>query len=175
MYFAALCRCSASRSGRRRYHSCWVSKEPTSGLKHHLVGYGRVPVDVTIAEGGTGHTTRHPIRLHRWKEHDFGSLDRNRDIIQNDVDIPIVPDPGNAVMFRMVVQSPKIACDTCNEDVDLLLTNNWTTVVKRGGTGFWILSFPVPAVNFAFTPPHWCWFLPESGSGNACVPWPARP
>ncbi len=49
------------------------------------------------------------------------SLDPYRYIIQKDVDIPLTPDPGNAVLFKMVVQSPKVVCDTCPDDVDLTL------------------------------------------------------
>jgi hypothetical protein len=87
---------------------------------------------VTIAEGGDWAYNATSDQVRQWKGYYFGSLDPYRYIIQKDVDIPIVPDPGNAVMFRMVVQSPKISCDSCNEDVDLLLTSNWTTVVNRG-------------------------------------------
>ena len=133
MYFAALCRSlGIPARAAAGTSSCRVSKEPTSGRSTDLAGYGWVPVDVTIAEGGDWAYNATPDQLHQWKDYYFGSLDPYRYIIQKDVDIPIVPDPGNAVMFRMVVQSPKIACDTCNEDVDLLLANNWTTLVKRG-------------------------------------------
>ncbi|MGD0079202.1 MAG: transglutaminase domain-containing protein [Methanoregula sp.] len=133
MYFAALCRSLGIPARAVGGYQLVPGLEGTHfWAEYYLVGYGWVPVDVTIAEGGDWAYNATPDQVHRWKEYYFGSLDPYRYIIQNDVDIPIVPDPGNAVMFRMVVQSPKIACDTCNEDVDLLLTNNWTTVVKRG-------------------------------------------
>ena len=45
--------------------------------------------------------------------------------------IPIVPDPGDTVMYRMVVQTPKIVCDTCTIDPELILENHWTTTVKK--------------------------------------------
>ena len=66
-----------------------------------------------------------------FKAYFFDSLDPYRYIIQKDVDIPLTPDPGDAVLFKMVVQSPKAVCDTCPDDVDLTLQQYYTTTVKR--------------------------------------------
>ena len=67
----------------------------------------------------------------QFKAYYFGGLDPYRYIIQKDVDIPLTPDPGNAVLFKMVVQSPKVVCDTCPDDVDLILQRYYTTTVNR--------------------------------------------
>jgi len=59
------------------------------------------------------------------------NLDPYRYIIQKDVDIPLTPPPGNAVMFDMVVQSPKAVCDTCDTDPEFEMLEDWkVTVVK---------------------------------------------
>jgi len=45
------------------------------------------------------------------------------------VDAPRTPDPGDELMFRLAVQNPKIACDTCTTDMEILLVDYWTTNV----------------------------------------------
>jgi len=40
----------------------------------------------------------------------FGNLDPFRYVIQTDVDIPFVPDPGDALLFDTVLQMPAVLC-----------------------------------------------------------------
>ena len=48
------------------------------------------------------------------------ALDQYRYIIQKDVDIPVLPDPGDAVLYRAVFRTPKIVCTTSDQDLDLI-------------------------------------------------------
>jgi len=132
MYFAALCR-SLGIPARAigGYQMIRGSASTHFWAEYYLEGYGWVPVDVTVAEGGTWSYNATPADLHRYQGYFFGSLDPYRYIIQNDVDIPLTPDPGNAVLFKMVVQTPISVCDTCPDDVDLTLKQYATTTVKQ--------------------------------------------
>lgn len=59
------------------------------------------------------------------------NLDPYRYVIQKDVDIPIVPDPGNVVMFDMIVQLPGAVCDTSDSDPEPGLLSDWKVTVKK--------------------------------------------
>lgn len=133
MYFAALCR------------SLGIPARSTGGFQlvpglagehfwaeYYLEGYGWIPVDVTVAESADWSHDATDEDRHRYKEYYFGSLDPYRYIIQKNVDAPLTPDPGDAVMFRLAVQNPKIACDTCTTDMEILLVEYWTTNVTQG-------------------------------------------
>lgn len=56
---------------------------------------------------------------------------RERRIEDLVLEIPITPDPGDVVMFDMVVQSPKAVCDTCDSDPELGLLKDWKVTVKK--------------------------------------------
>ena len=132
MYFAALCR-SLGIPARAvgGYQLVPGSAGTHFWAEYYLEGYGWVPVDVTAAETADWAYNATPDERHRFKAYFFDSLDPYRYIIQKDVDIPLTPDPGDAVLFKMVVQSPKAVCDTCPDDVDLTLQQYYTTTVKR--------------------------------------------
>ena len=132
MYFAALCRSlgipARSVGG---YQLVPGSAGTHFWAEYYLEGYGWVPVDVTAAETADWSYNATADQRHQFKAYYFGGLDPYRYIIQKDVDIPLTPDPGNAVLFKMVVQSPKVVCDTCPDDVDLILQQYDTTTVNR--------------------------------------------
>lgn len=132
MYFAALCRSlgipARSVGG---YQLVPGSAGTHFWAEYYLEGYGWVPVDVTAAETADWSYNATADQRHRFKAYYFGGLDPYRYIIQNDVDIPLTPDPGSAVLFKMVVQSPKVVCDTCPDDVDLTFQQYYTTTVNR--------------------------------------------
>ena len=132
MYFAALCRSLGIPSRAVGGYQLVPGDEGTHfWAEYYLEGYGWIPVDVTAAETADWAYNATPDERHRFREYYFGSLDPYRYIIQKDVDILITPDPGSAVMFRMVVQSPKVVCDTCPEDLDLFLPSYWKATVKK--------------------------------------------
>jgi len=132
MYFTALCRSlgiPARTVGGYQLIPGWEG--PHFWAEYYLEGYGWIPVDVTAAETAEWSYNAAPGERLRFREYYFGSLDPYRYIMQKDVDIPITPDPGDAVLFRMVVQTPKVVCDTCPDDLDLILQENWKVDVKR--------------------------------------------
>jgi transglutaminase-like putative cysteine protease len=133
MYFAALCR---SLGIPARAIGGYQIFPPGSGGTHfwaeyYLEGYGWIPVDVTAAETAGWSYNANAEERHRFREYFFGSLDPYRYIIQKDVDVPLVPDVGDAVMIRMVVQNPKAVCDTCDTDPEIGLLNYWKVTVKK--------------------------------------------
>lgn len=69
---------------------------------------------------------------HQFKAYYFGNLHQYHHIIQKNVDIPVLPDPGDAVLYRAVFQTPKIVCTTSDQDLDLIGgTECWQTSVKQ--------------------------------------------
>ncbi len=47
-------------------------------------------------------------------------MDPYRYTIQNDVDQPFFPDPGEEILFTMVHQAPLVVCNESLEDVELM-------------------------------------------------------
>ncbi|WP_319579418.1 transglutaminase domain-containing protein [uncultured Methanospirillum sp.] len=118
LYFAALCR---SLGIPARATGGYQMIEGSAGThiwaEYYLEGYGWIPVDVTAAEGGDASYNATPDDLHRYKAYYFGSLDPYRFIIQKNLDLPVIPDAGDAVIPPSGwVQLPKIACDTCTDN-----------------------------------------------------------
>ncbi|MEN6395843.1 MAG: transglutaminase-like domain-containing protein [Methanoregula sp.] len=133
MYFAALCR---SLGIPARATGGYQIFPPANGGTHfwaeyYLEGYGWVPVDVTAAETADWAYDATDEERHQFKAYFFGSLDPYRYIIQKDVDIPLTPATGDAVLFDMVLQNPTAVCDTCLDDPQLLMIQNFTAVLKK--------------------------------------------
>ena len=61
----------------------------------------------------------------------MNNLHPYRYIIQMDVDVPLTPSSGNAVMFDIVLQSPRGVCDSCDEDPEFQMLENWRVTVKK--------------------------------------------
>lgn len=133
-YFAALCR---SLGIPARSVGGYQIFPPGNGDTHfwaeyYLEGYGWIPVDVTAAETADWAYNVTDEQRHQFKAYYFGSLDPYRYIIQKDVDIPLTPNPpGDAVLFRAVFQNPITVCDTCQDDPEMLLIQNYTVVLKK--------------------------------------------
>ena len=132
MYFAALCRSIGIPARAIGGYQLVPGHEGTHfWSEYYLPGYGWVPNDVTIAEGAEWSYDATEDERHQYKAYYASNLDPYRYVIQKDVDIPITPNPGDVVMFDMVVQSPKAVCDTCTEDPELGLLDNWKVIVKK--------------------------------------------
>jgi transglutaminase-like putative cysteine protease len=132
MYFAALCRSLGIPARAIGGYQLVPGYEGTHfWSEYYLPGYGWVPNDVTIAEGAEWSYDATDDERHQYKAYYASSLDPYRYVIQKDVDVPIVPGPGDVVMFDMVVQSPKAVCNTCDFDPEFMLLNDWTVTVEK--------------------------------------------
>ena len=132
MYFAALCRAIGIPARAVGGYQLVPGYEgPHFWSEYYLPGYGWIPNDVTVAEGAEWSYNATDNERYQYKAYYAGNLDPYRYIIQKDVDIPLTPDAGDAVMFRTVVQSPKAVCDTCDTDPEFSLLENWTVNVKK--------------------------------------------
>lgn len=132
MYFAALCR---SLGIPARAPGGYQMVEGTTGThfwaEYYLEGYGWVPADVTIAEGADWAYNADNESRHRYKAYYSQNLDPYRYIIQNDVDIPLVPAVANPVISDMSFQTPKTECDTCTTDPNIEFAGNSRTTVTK--------------------------------------------
>ncbi|MCK9580919.1 MAG: transglutaminase domain-containing protein [Methanoregula sp.] len=132
MYFAALCRSLGIPARAVGGYQLVPTHEGTHfWSEYYLPGYGWIPNDVTIAEGAEWSYDATDDERHQYKAFYASNLDPYRYVIQKDVDVPLTPDPGDVVMFDMVVQSPKAVCDTCTEDPELGLLSDWKITVKK--------------------------------------------
>ncbi len=132
MYFAALCRSLGIPARAIGGYQLVPGHEGTHfWSEYYLPGYGWIPNDVTIAEGAEWSYEASDDDRHQYKDFFARNLDPYRYIIQKDVDVPLTPSPGDAVMFDMVVQSPKAVCDTCDTDPEFEMLEDWKVVVKK--------------------------------------------
>lgn len=133
MYYAALLRAAGIPA---RAQGGYQMIEGTPGThfwaQFYLEGYGWIPVDVTAAEGGTWAYNATPADLQRYQAYFFGSLDPYRYVIQNDVDIPLSPSSGDAVVAPSGwTQYPKAVCDTCDENPTVVgITGSGITIAR---------------------------------------------
>ncbi|MDD4484573.1 MAG: transglutaminase-like domain-containing protein [Methanoregula sp.] len=118
LYFAALCRSLGIPARATGGYQTIAGPAGTHiWSEFYLEGYGWIPTDVTVAEGGDTSYNATPEDLQRYKSYFFGNLDPYRFIIQKNLDLALVPDPGDAVVPPFGwVQIPKIACDSCPEN-----------------------------------------------------------
>jgi len=132
MYFAALCRSLGIPARAIGGYQLVPGHAGTHfWSEYYLPGYGWIPSDVTIAEGAEWSYEATNEDRHQYMAFYANNLDPYRYIIQKDVDIPLTPPAGDAVMFDMVVQSPKAVCDTCTTDPEFEMLDDWkVTVVK---------------------------------------------
>jgi transglutaminase-like putative cysteine protease len=126
MYFAALCRSLGIPARAIGGYQLLPGVEGTHfWAEFYVPEYGWVPVDVTIAEASEWSFNATNTEREAFKDYYFGNLDSYRFVIQKDVDIPLDPDPGDAVLFTTVHQKPAAVCDTCTEDMELVAVDRW--------------------------------------------------
>ena len=134
MYFSALCRSLGIPARAIGGYQLVPGHEGTHfWSEYYLPGYGWIPNDVTIAEGAEWSYEASDEDRHQYKDFYARNLDPYRYIIQKDVNVPLTPPAGNVVMFDMVVQSPKAACDTCDTDPEFEMLEDWKVIVKKVG------------------------------------------
>jgi transglutaminase-like putative cysteine protease len=132
MYFSALCRSLGIPARAVGGYQLLPGVEGTHfWAEFYLPDYGWVPVDLTVAETAGWSFNATDEERQQFMAYYFGNLDPYRFVIQKDVDIPLVPDPGNEVLFTTVRQSPAAVCDTCTEDMELLVVKHWKMEFRR--------------------------------------------
>lgn len=133
LYFAALCRSLGIPARATGGYQTITGPAGTHiWAEFYVEGYGWIPADVTVAEGGDTSYNATPADLQRYKSYFFGSLDPYRFVIQKSLDLPVVPDPGDATVPPFGwVQNPKIVCDACEENPMILsFTYSKVTITK---------------------------------------------
>ncbi|MBP1928980.1 transglutaminase-like putative cysteine protease [Methanolinea mesophila] len=132
MYYAALCRSLGIPARAIGGYQLLPGVEGTHfWAEFYLPEYGWVPVDVTIAEAADWSFNATPGERESFRDYYIGNLDPYRFVIQKDVDIPLDPDPGDAVLFSTVHQKPAVLCDTCTEDMELVAVEHWKMEFQR--------------------------------------------
>jgi transglutaminase-like putative cysteine protease len=125
-YFCALCRSIGIPARDIGGHQLVPGSSSSHFWAEFLVpNYGWVPADVTVAEIADWSFDATEEERNTFKEFYFSNLDPYRFIVQKDYDIPMNPDPVNAVLFRMVHQSPTAVCLTSETDVEIVVIECW--------------------------------------------------
>lgn len=132
MYFAALCR-SLGIPARAPGGYQMVEGYPGTHFwaEYYLEGYGWIPADVTVAEGADWSYNATQDERQRYKAYFSQNLDPYRYIIQNDVDIPLVPAVSRLFTNDMAFQEPRAECDTCTDDPIFWITDFWKLTITK--------------------------------------------
>lgn len=97
----------------------------------YLPNYGWVPVDVTAAEAmdeiALGTATAEEIA--GYKAYFFGNMDNMRCVVQNDVDVPLSPEPQMLLPLKAAVQNPMASCPASDRDIPLIALMSWQLVI----------------------------------------------
>lgn len=125
-YFAALCRAVGVPARTPGGYQLFPGHEGTHfWAEFYLPNYGWLPVDVTIAEGGDWVFGVTDEERQQYKDYFFGSIDPYRMTIQNDMDARVLPDPGEELIFTIVMQLPAAVLETSNEDIEATVMGSW--------------------------------------------------
>lgn len=122
MLFAALCRSLGIPARATGGYQMLVTKTPSPHFwaQYSVPGYGWVPTDLTLAEGGEWFDIPDAKR-ELFRSYYASSLDPARLVFQKRIDLPLDPPlPADAVMMRAVLQYPAMAANSSEQDIDLI-------------------------------------------------------
>jgi transglutaminase-like putative cysteine protease len=122
MFFAALCRSLGIPARATGGYQMILAERPGTHFwaEYYIEGYGWIPCDTTVAEVADWVETPEEDRV-LFKTYYANNLDPARLVIQKDVDAAMDPAiPDDAVVFRLVRQSPAVVCDEAEDDLDML-------------------------------------------------------
>jgi transglutaminase-like putative cysteine protease len=125
MLFAAFCRSLGIPARAIGGYQMLLSETPGTHFwaEYYLPGYGWVPNDLTVAEI-TDWVTIPDEKRTVFKDYYAANLDPARLVIQKNVDAPMDPPlPEDAVVFRIVLQSPAVVSDTADYDRNLFCSD----------------------------------------------------
>lgn len=131
-FFAALCRSLGIPARATGGYQMLITGQPSPHFwaQYYIEGYGWIPCDKTVAEIADWVDVAEEDRKN-FKTYYANNLDPARLVIQKDVDAPMNPPiPADAVVFRAVLQSPAIVCDTAEGDLNLLAGEHFTIHVE---------------------------------------------
>ncbi len=121
MLFSAFCRSLGIPARAIGGYQMLLADTPGTHFwaEYYLQGYGWVPCDPTVADVADWLTVPDEER-EAFREYYAQNLDPTRFVIQKNVDAPMDPPlPDDAVVFRLVRQTPAIVADTADYDIDL--------------------------------------------------------
>ncbi len=121
MFFTALCRSLGIPARATGGYQMLLTGSAGSHFwaEYYIEGYGWIPCDTTVAEVADWVDTPEEDRV-LFKTYYANNLDPARLVIQKDVDALMDPAfPDDAVVFRLVRQTPAIVCDTAEVDLEL--------------------------------------------------------
>jgi len=122
MLFSAFCRSLGIPARAAGGYQMLLADAPGTHFwaEYYIPGYGWIPNDTTVAEGGDWFVVSEEKRA-AYKAYYAHNLDPARLIFQKNVDVPMDPEiPGDAPLFRMVRQQPAVVCDTGS--IELLIS-----------------------------------------------------
>jgi len=134
MYFAALCR--AVGIPARAAGGMQLFPNPKTGCGDHfwaqiyLPNYGWIPVDTSVGQLAKYMPGISEKQKKDFIDYFFGNMDPFRYLIQVDVDVPLIPQPEEPLIFSMVLQSPTAVCREMDESPGLLLMEKWKIVIR---------------------------------------------
>jgi len=131
-FFAALCRSQGIPARATGGYQMLITGQPSPHFwaQYYIEGYGWIPCDKTVAEIADWVDVAEEDR-ETFRTYYANNLDPARLVIQKDVDAPMDPPiPADAVVFRAVLQSPAIVCNTAEEDLNLLAGEHFTIHVE---------------------------------------------
>jgi tetratricopeptide (TPR) repeat protein len=129
MFFSAMCRSLGIPARATGGYQMILSEKPGTHFwaEYYIEGYGWIPCDPTVSEASDWVDISDSKR-NAFKEYFGHNLDNSRFVIQKDVDAEMLPAlPDDAVLFRLVLQTPAVIYD--ESDVDIALySGEWFSV-----------------------------------------------
>lgn len=133
MLFSAFCRSLGIPARATGGYQMLLLDHPNPHFwaEYYLPGYGWVPVDPTVAEAADWFDVPEEDRI-AFKKYYGVNIDPTRLVIQKNVDSLIEPDyPKDAVIFRLVRQSPAIVSDVAMHDMEFLAMESFRIDLRR--------------------------------------------
>lgn len=134
MFFSALCRSIGIPARALGGYQMLLAETPGTHFwaEYYIEGYGWVPSDTTVAEIADWVDIPEEDRV-VFKTYYANNLDPARLVIQKDVDVEMDPTvPEDAVVFRVVRQSPAIISDEATVDIEAIPEFHFTIDVEEG-------------------------------------------
>ncbi|MFA5113896.1 MAG: transglutaminase-like domain-containing protein [Candidatus Margulisiibacteriota bacterium] len=135
IYFAALCRSlgipARCPGGLQTFPIGQRGAGDHFWAEFYLPDYGWIPVDTSVGQLVRYYPGLSKSERQAYMAYFFGGQDNCRWQIQNDVDVPLTPEPAEPLFFAMALQAPTAVCDTMPESAGKLLGERWVWTAKK--------------------------------------------